>query len=144
MRSPQAGGRCCVEAIVGDVRLAAGKPLGKRLVPNERLLERLEPMQFFAGQVGPELRRIGGGLVPKLLIFVQRFDAGSRRELLRRRKQPLLFHHGIDLIALRRRFRHVSILSSCDNWIAKGCRRLILLERPKAFQVFLFACIRLG
>ena len=47
-RSPKARRQIAVEAVVRDVRLAADKPLGERLVPLERLFERLEPMQLLA------------------------------------------------------------------------------------------------
>jgi hypothetical protein len=81
-----------IEAVVRDVRLAADKPTGKRLVPLEHLVKRLEPMQFL-GQLAPEGFRVGGGFLPHLFVLFHRADARLGGEFRRRRKQPRLFHH---------------------------------------------------
>ena len=92
----EAGGQIAIEAVVGDVRFSADEPLSERFFPNQRLLEWLEPMQLFAGEIGPELRWIGGGFVPKLLVFFERLDAGALGERFRRREEPLFVHYRIE------------------------------------------------
>jgi len=71
----EAGGDVSVEAVGADIGLTTDKPLGVGFVPDHCFSKRLEPVELFASQVGPELRRIGLGLVPESLILVERFDA---------------------------------------------------------------------
>ena len=52
-----------VEAVVGDVGLAANEPLGQRLAPAEDFFIGLEPVQF-ARQSRRKVFRIGGRRLP--------------------------------------------------------------------------------
>ena len=74
-----------VEAVVGDVGLAADEPLGERLVPLEHLVEGLKPVQL-AGQPAPEALDVVGRLLPQLLVGGQRADLRPLGEFRRRRK----------------------------------------------------------
>ena len=58
----EAVGDVPVEAVVADVELAAGEPLGERQVPLERGVERLEPVDALAGQPRPERLEVRLGL----------------------------------------------------------------------------------
>ena len=48
-----------VDAVVGDVELAAGEPLRERQLPFERLVERLRPVDPLAGALRPERLEVG-------------------------------------------------------------------------------------
>src|SRR6186997_1790760 len=50
----EASRQITVQAVIRNVSFSSDKPLGERLVPNERFFERLKPMQLVLGQVGPE------------------------------------------------------------------------------------------
>ena len=76
-----------VEAVFGDVELAAGEPLRVRRVPFQRLFERLAPDEMLLGLTGPELfwaiDRLGvellvQSLAPKICLG---FELGRRPEL---------------------------------------------------------------
>ena len=91
-----------VDAVVGDVELAAGEPLRERQLPFERLVERLRPADPLAGSLRPErlevrlrlgvqvLGRVGLGGEGR----VRREEPGLREEVfdLRRRKRVLDAH----------------------------------------------------
>ena len=51
-----------VDAVVGDVELAADEPLGERQVPLEGRVERLDPVDALAGERRPEGLVVGLGL----------------------------------------------------------------------------------
>ncbi len=109
------GCQIAIKAVVRDVCFPAGEPLGKGFFPNEGFGKRLEPMQFIAGEVGPELGRIGSGLIPKCLIFVERFDASLLGKLGRRREPPLFMHDCVDLPSRHCLTRHRLILSKATR-----------------------------
>ena len=81
------GAEVAVEAVLGDVELAAGEPLRVRRIPLEGLFERLAPDEMLLGLTGPELfwaiDRLGvellvQGLAPKICLG---FELGRRPEL---------------------------------------------------------------
>ena len=81
-----------VDAVVGDVELAAGEPLGERQVPFERRLEWRRPVEPLARALRPERLEVGVGLLVE----------GGRRVGLRRerrvgREGPRLGHEVLDL-----------------------------------------------
>src|SRR5580704_5934794 len=80
-----------VEAVVGDVELAAQEPFRMGQIPFENFLGRLEPVQHFR-LLGPKFLRIGRGLLIYLLVFFERLDAGFLAEILWRR-DGLLFEY---------------------------------------------------
>ena len=81
-----------VDAVVGDVQLAAVEPLGEREVPVEGRRERLDPIDAFAREAGPERLRVGLGLG----VEVGR-GVGLRRERRVGRERPNLGHEVLDL-----------------------------------------------
>ena len=84
-----------VDAVVGDVQLAAGEPLGERQVPLEGLVERLRPVDAFARALRPELFEVGLGLGVQVGRRIRLCgELGVRREDPR-------FHH--EILDLRRR-----------------------------------------
>src|SRR5262249_11856939 len=91
-----------VERVVRGVRFAANEPLGVRLVPLQRLGERREPLQVVTGELRRGVGRVSRRGVPEFLVFVKRFDAGSRRELGRRWEKPRFMHYRINLPACLR------------------------------------------
>ena len=85
-----------IEAVVGDVELAADEPLRVGQLPLLRLLPGLHPPQLF-GLLLPEAQRIGLGL----LVDRRALDAGRPGELLRRWELPSFLQEGLDgLVAL--------------------------------------------
>src|SRR5207248_662038 len=77
-----------VEAVIGNIRLPADKPFGKRFLPLQHLAKWLKPMQLFAGQIAPEFFRVRDRALIKLLVGFQRADLSLRRKFLARRKPP--------------------------------------------------------
>ncbi len=54
--------------------------MGKRRIPIQNLLERLEPGQFLAGQVAPKLVGRLFGLLPQFQVGFHAGDVGLRGE----------------------------------------------------------------
>src|SRR4029077_17710501 len=86
-----------VEAVVGDVQLAAEEPLRVRELPVEQLRERLEPDDTFARFAFPE--RI------ERLVVDLRLGIRLRGELGRGWEGALLEEKGVDVLAGLRRHR---------------------------------------
>ncbi len=88
-----------IEAVVGDVELAAGEPFGVRRIPFESVRWRLEPVKQL-GLLGPECLGIFGGARVHLAVFLERFDVCALAEICRRRNGFLVenvrieFQHG--------------------------------------------------
>ena len=68
-----------VEAVVGDVELAADEPLRERQVPLEGRVERLRPADPLARQALPEGHVVALGLVVEVSLRVGLGDEGGRR-----------------------------------------------------------------
>ena len=81
-----------VDAVVGDVELAADEPLGERQVPLERRLERLDPVEPLAGEIRPEGLGIGLGAGVQV---GRRVGLGGEGRV--RRKGPVLGQEILDL-----------------------------------------------
>ena len=96
-----------VDAVVGDVQLAAGEPLRERQLPFERLVEGLRPADPLAGALGPERLEVGLRLGVQVL---GRVGLGGEGRV--RREEPRLREEVFDL---RRRKRvldaHGSLVS---------------------------------
>ncbi len=88
-----------VEAVVGDVELAAGEPFGVREVPFEDAVRRLEPIEHLR-LLGPEADGVFLGVVVHLAVLVERANAGALGEFLGRGNRLLFenvrveFQHG--------------------------------------------------
>ena len=81
-----------VDAVVGDIELAADEPLRERQVPLERLVERLDPGDPLARELRPEGLEVALGLLVDAGVDVRLCD-----ELGRRRELALLGEQGLDL-----------------------------------------------
>ena len=96
-----------VDAVVGDVQLAAGEPLRERQLPFERLVEGLRPVDPLAGALRPERLEVGLRLGVQVL---GRVGLGGEGRV--RREEPRLREEVFDL---RRRKRvldaHGSLVS---------------------------------
>src|SRR5262249_22563865 len=89
-------GQVAVEAVIADVDLAAGEPLGVRLVPHQDLVPALEPVQR-RRLFGPEA--LGGvvGAPPELLVVGRAVDVGLGGETGRRGELARLLEHAGDV-----------------------------------------------
>ncbi len=88
--------RVPVEAVVGDVELAADEPLRMRQLPFEHLRVGLEPVEHL-GLLAPEALRIERGVFVHFAIFFERFYVGALAEFFRRRDRLLIENVGIEL-----------------------------------------------
>ena len=87
-----AGGDVAVEAVVGDVELAADEPLGVRQLPVADRLPVGGPVEQLGGLPGPEALVVLGGLVVQLGARHQRVGLDA----LRRRERAVLGEQGVD------------------------------------------------
>src|SRR6266850_573327 len=85
-----------VEAIVGQIELAADEPLCKWLFPLQHLFEWLEPNQLVFGLFAPKLFRGTDRFVVKFPVFRQRFESTAFRKLLRRVENAGFLENGSD------------------------------------------------
>ena len=79
-----------VDAVVGDVELAAGEPLGERQVPLERRREGRRPVDAVARVLRPEGLEVGLGLGVHLGLGVGRGDELGRRRVRARFGEEVL------------------------------------------------------
>ena len=93
------GGDVPVEAVVGEVDLAADKPFRPWAIPFENLVPLLEPVQL-AGDARPEFVRVVDRFFVETLVFFEALDVGVLAELRRRIEPSLLVQDGIDVGAL--------------------------------------------
>ena len=111
-----AGLDVAVDAVVGDVELAAHEPLGERRVgPVEHLVPLLGPVER-VGLLGPE----GLGILLGLLVDLGIGDDRVRGELAGRRERLLI--EQLFELGLERRFSHLSLLSRRQGAAATGRR----------------------
>ncbi len=94
---------CCrkmfVDAVVRHIRFTAHEPLCVGCVPFQDRVVRLEPVQFVFGEFVPKPDGIGLGFLVQSLVWIHRANRRLVCELLRRRKESLFSHDGIDLAA---------------------------------------------
>ena len=86
-----------IEAIVGNIGLAADKPLGKRVLPFERGVKRFKPMQMLLRFLRPKLLDIFYRLIVQILVGGQRTNHGLFRKSFTRRKDSRLVEYVCDL-----------------------------------------------
>ncbi|OPX61424.1 MAG: hypothetical protein A4E29_00822 [Methanomassiliicoccales archaeon PtaB.Bin134] len=87
-----------VQAVVGDVKLAALEPLydGVLPVPAVKVGPPLEPVQLVGGHLPPELFRVLHRLLVHLFVLLKALDVRLLAELLGWREPPNLFHYALD------------------------------------------------
>ncbi len=120
-----------VEAVVGDVQLAADEPFRVRELPVENGVPRLRPGQQIAGLACPETLVVLGRLVVEVRSRHQRVVL----ERLARREPPILRHQGVDGVVLIAGLgRHVGARSSGSN--EKNCTRVCHDEATGSGQAF--------
>ena len=109
-----------VDAVVGDVELAAAEPLGERQVPLEGRVERLGPAHPVPGDARPEALEVALGLLVEL-----RLRVGLGRELGRRREDAALCEQRqrFDLGSGRGRLNAHGCLLPVDRCILRGQAR---------------------
>ena len=90
------GGDVAIEAVVGEVDLAADKPFRPRAIPFENLVPLLEPVQF-AGDPRPEFVRVVDRFLVEALVFFEALDVGLLAEFRGRFELALLVQDGIDI-----------------------------------------------
>ena len=88
-----------VEAVIGEIDLAADEPFCPRAIPLENLVPFLEPVQF-AGDPRPELLGIVDGFLVEALVFLEALDVGVLAEFCWRIELALLVQDGINIRAL--------------------------------------------
>src|SRR5260370_37556351 len=84
-----------VEAVVGEIDLAADEPLGPWAIPFENFVPLLEPMQF-AGDAAPELVGIVDGFLVETLVFGEDLDVSLPGEFGGGLRAALFLMDGID------------------------------------------------
>jgi hypothetical protein len=92
------GAEPLVEAVGGDVELAADEPLGEGFLPLEDLLEGPLPDQLGLRLARPEAVGLADGLGPKLLVGGHGAHVGGGGELLRGLEHPGLVEEGPDVV----------------------------------------------
>src|SRR5438876_3073791 len=90
------GLKVAIKAVVGEIDLAAGEPLGPRAIPLKNSVPLFEPMQFL-GNTSPELFRLLYGLAVNALVLFQTFDMRLLAEVFGAFKLPPLLQNGIDV-----------------------------------------------
>ena len=85
-----------VEAVVGEVDLAAGKPLGPGAVPVEHAFPRLEPVQLGSDRA-PECFRVGLGFLVETLIFVHAANVGLGAKIAGAFEDAVFVEYGVDI-----------------------------------------------
>ena len=121
-----AGLDVAVEAVVGDVELAADEPLGvRRIGPVEHLLPRLRPVERL-GLLGPE------ALVVLLRLAVDRLAVGDVRLLdeLGRRRERLALEQLLEVLLKGRAVGHVVSSSSACLPVLSGGYPLTVTAAP--------------
>src|SRR5258708_33346463 len=88
-----------VEAVVGEIDLAADEPLGPWAIPFENFVPLLEPMQF-AGDAAPELVGIVDGFLVETLVFGEVLDVSLPGEFGGRVEAALFLKDGIGAAGL--------------------------------------------
>ncbi len=88
-----------VEAIVGDVDLAAGEPLGVGHVAFRHGFEGFKPIEIFTRQFAPEPIRVVLGPLPHLLVLFEARDMRFGREGLGRRELTIFLQDALNRIA---------------------------------------------
>ena len=112
---PPGGIDVAVEAVVGDVELAADEPLGVRRLPLEGLPPRLEPVEL-PGETLPE----PDGVLRGLSVDGGAVDVGALGELLGRRILPLFLEEGLDGRGADRGLRrHGRVPHMSGNWAGR-------------------------
>src|SRR5690606_37699654 len=86
-----------VEAVVGEVRLAAHEPGGVRLVPLEHPLPRLEPVEL-PGRLAPERLRIVERLAVEALVLLQVGEVRFARQGAGGSEPALLLRGAVDAV----------------------------------------------
>ena len=81
-----------VNAVVGDVGLAADEPLHERRIPLEGLGPLLEPEQLLLGQLSPEFAGLFLGALVQSVVGLHPFHVGMLDEFGTRWKYGLLGH----------------------------------------------------
>ena len=81
------GRKVPIEAVVGNIDLAADKPLGVRFLPVEYAVPLAKPMQFL-GLLCPKALRVGCGISIKLFVFRKTLNMSIGRKFRGRRKKP--------------------------------------------------------
>src|SRR5438270_14037431 len=82
---PAPRGQVPIQAVVGEVQLAADEPFRPWGVPLEDLCPWLKPFEL-ARDPGPESLRIGVGFLVQPLVLLDGFDVGAGTELRGRSK----------------------------------------------------------
>ena len=84
-----------VEAVIGEVDFAAGKPFGPGAIPLQHTVPFLEPVQVL-GDASPELFGLLYGFSVKVLVFFERLDVGFLAEVLGRFEFAVFVKNGIN------------------------------------------------
>lgn len=71
-----------VEAVVGEIHLAADKPFGPGAIPFEDLVPLFEPVEF-VGNFGPKLFGVFDGFFVDALVVFEALDVGLLAEFFR-------------------------------------------------------------
>ena len=86
-----------VEAVVGHIQLAIGKPFVKRGVAFvQHLGKRLFPRNIVARQLAPEALVIGIRFVTQGIVCIHAVDIGVGFEFVARFEHPIFFQHGFN------------------------------------------------
>src|SRR5262249_24043603 len=88
-----------VETVVGEIDLAVEEPLSPGQVPFQDFVPFLEPVQL-AGNVGPELFRIGRRSIVELLVLGHALYPSMLAELHRRVELAGFAKDGLDILLL--------------------------------------------
>ena len=84
-----------VQAIVGNIYLAAHEPFCERLIPFEDRVPLSEPIELL-GLFRPKRCRVRCSPLVKLFVFFKTFYMGPCRKVGRRREQAVLVQYGFD------------------------------------------------
>jgi hypothetical protein len=85
-----------IQAVVGNVRPGAYKPLCKRLIPFQNLFPLFEPMQLL-GLRGPEVFGMVNRMAVELFIFIKVFNVRLSGKFSRRLEQAGFFQNGSNI-----------------------------------------------
>ena len=90
------GSEMPIETVVGNIELAANKPLRVRRLPLQNRVALFEPIKFFS-HPRPKLFRIGARFSAQRFKLFHRFDVRSFGETPRWREYALLVKHRFDI-----------------------------------------------
>src|SRR6266498_5225747 len=85
-----------VETVVGDIDLAANKPLSMWRLPLQHSVPPLKPMELLR-HAGPKLFRVSARLRAQLFQLLHRLDVGLLRKGCRRRENAILLLQRFDV-----------------------------------------------